>query len=109
MSVRAPRGPGDPDPRFTVSTAAAVAPPLGPGDVDPRSSSAAPAVAVRSPLGPGELSDGSTVQEMPPVPPPARPGDQVGPDSEFEVRAVPAFGPGDLAVPRPAIRRPIRR
>lgn len=82
MSVPAPLGPGDADPRSTVQVARPVEPPLGPGDT-PRD---------------------ATVQAMPDVKPAAGPGDSVGPESEYEMRALPAFGPGDIAVPRPAIR-----
>jgi hypothetical protein len=41
---------------------------------------------------------------MPPVAPAPGPGDHIGPESEFDVRALPAFGPGEMAVPRPVIR-----
>ena len=83
---------------------AAVAP--GPGDtVGPITYAAAPAAPL--PLGPGDSVPGEVLAPAPLAAKAEGPGD--GPESEFEVRAAPAFGPGDVDSPRAAIRIPRRR
>ena len=122
MSVPAALGPGDLDPRASRSVAlpvlaplgpgdsvgepqeaGPVRPPLGPGDTDPREASRGVGRPVMAPLGPGDTPPGAIVQIARPVEPSPGPGD--GPEPAFVVGVHPAFGPGDIAVPRPVIRR----
>ena len=75
--------------------------PLGPGDTDPHSKVTTPA-EVKGPLAPGEDDERTTRGEGKAVQPPPSPG--AGEESEYEMRPLPPLAPGDLQVPRPAVR-----
>lgn len=78
--------------------------PLGPGDDDGKDRGVAKPVA--GPLGPGD-DDGKDRGTARAIQAPAAPGD--GPEPEFQMVAFPPLGPGDPSVPRPAIRRPLKK
>ena len=102
-------GPGESDPRSGIpGLAESVHAPLGPGDSVP---GAVVSVnrPVRGPLRPGDSPTEATLVAMAPVSPPLGPGDAVGDALDDDVFAPPPFGPGDVAVPRPVIRRPKKR
>ena len=101
LPVRAPLGPGDHI--GELQEMAPVRPPLGPGDTDPREASRGVGRPVVAPLGPGDTPLGAVLHVARPVEPAPGPGD--GPASAYIVGAYPAFGPGDVAVPRPVMRR----
>ena len=89
----------EPDPVMTVPPA------RGPGD----GIAVGVVMSVSPPLGPGETPAGVAVAPMRMVPAPLGPGDSEGPVSAYETRAYQAFGPGDIAVPRPALKRAVAR
>ena len=100
--VRPPLGAGDAigsAPMVQVSAP----PPLGAGETPPGIVPQIMAPAP-SPLGAGETPPGVLIAEMPPVRSAPGAGDLVGPETLFDVRALAPPGPGELAVPRPAIR-----
>ena len=102
-------GPGASDPRSVAPPLAGpVLAPLGPGDSVPGALVSA-SRPVHGPLGPGDSPTEATLVAMAPVSPPLGPGDAVGDPLDYDVLAPAPFGPGDVAVPRPVIRRPKKR
>lgn len=75
----------------------------GPGDEQP-GRAASVALAVVGPLAPGDDARAVPADAMPPVCGPLAPGATEGDEPTTETRAHPAFGPGDVDVPRAAMR-----